>query len=98
MTGTHMKTKTIQQTVIFKAPPLRVYEILMDSRKHQSLSGERADISKKVGGCFTAWGSHISGFNLVGHPEAIRVSCRTLTPLRIWGGFCYRLLVRPAPP
>ena len=63
-----MKTKTIQQTVIFKAPPLRVYEILMDSRKHQSLSGERADISKKVGGCFTAWGSHISGFNLALKP------------------------------
>jgi len=63
-----MKTKTIQQTVIFKAPPLRVYEILMDSRKHQSLSGERAYISKKVGGRFTAWGSHISGFNLALKP------------------------------
>jgi hypothetical protein len=69
-----MKTKTIQQTVRFKASPLRVYEMLMDSRKHESLSGERARISKRVGGRFTAWGSHISGFNLVLNPA--KKSCR----------------------
>jgi len=51
-----MKTKTIHQTVTFKAPPMKVYEMLMDSRKHQSLSGEKTQISKKVGGLFTAWG------------------------------------------
>jgi hypothetical protein len=38
--------------------------MLMDSRKHRSLSGMAAKISKKVGGKFTAWGPHISGFNL----------------------------------
>jgi hypothetical protein len=58
-----MKPKTIQQTVTFKAPPLKVYEMLMDSRKHQSLSGEKAVISNKIGGPFTAWGSHISSIN-----------------------------------
>ena len=63
-----MKTKTIQQTIIFKAPPMEVYEMLMDSKKHQSLSGEKAKISGKVGGRFTAWGSHISGINLVLRP------------------------------
>jgi len=42
--------------------------MLMDSRKHQSLSGEPAKISKKVGGKFTAWGSHLSGINLVLKP------------------------------
>jgi hypothetical protein len=40
----------------------------MNSKKHQSLSGEPAKISRKVGGKFTAWGSHISGFNLVLKP------------------------------
>jgi len=54
-----MKTKTIRQTVTFRAAPREVYDMLMDSRKHQSLSGERAHISKRVGGKFTAWGSHI---------------------------------------
>jgi activator of HSP90 ATPase len=63
-----MKTKTLQQTVSFKASPMEVYEMIMDSRKHSSLSGEPAKISRKVGGKFTAWGSHLSGFNLVLKP------------------------------
>jgi uncharacterized protein YndB with AHSA1/START domain len=37
-----MKTKTLQQTVLFKASPRQVYDMLMDSKKHQSLSGQRA--------------------------------------------------------
>ena len=32
------------------------------------LSGEKADISREVGGAFKAWGDHISGFNLVLQP------------------------------
>ncbi|HXT40729.1 MAG TPA: SRPBCC domain-containing protein [Candidatus Angelobacter sp.] len=63
-----MKTKTLQQTVSFKASPMEVYEMIMDSKKHSSLSGEPAKISRKVGGKFTAWGSHLSGFNLVLKP------------------------------
>ena len=63
-----MKTKTIQQTVTFKATPLEVYDMIMDSGKHRSLSGEKASISRKIGGKFTAWGSHISGINLVLKP------------------------------
>jgi len=63
-----MKTKTLQQTVSFKASPMEVYEMILDSKKHSSLSGEPAKISRKVGGKFTAWGSHLSGFNLVLKP------------------------------
>jgi activator of HSP90 ATPase len=63
-----MKTRTLQQTVTFKASPRQVYDMLMNSKKHQSLSGELAKISRKVGGKFTAWGSHISGINLVLKP------------------------------
>ena len=63
-----MQTKTIRQTVIFKAKPIEVYHMLMDSKKHRSLSGEEAKISTKVGGAFMAWGSHISGINLVLKP------------------------------
>ena len=59
-----MKTKTLQQKVRFRASPNEVYEMLMDSGKHRSLSGMPAKISKKVGGRFTAWGSHITGLNL----------------------------------
>src|SRR5437868_4162070 len=63
-----MKTKTLQQTVTFKASPRQVYDMLMDSKKHQSLTGEPAKINRNVGGKFTAWGSHISGFNLALKP------------------------------
>lgn len=63
-----MKTRTLEQTVTFKASPMEVYEMIMDSRKHQSLSGERAKISRRVGSKFTAWGPHISGVNLVLKP------------------------------
>src|SRR6266702_2349337 len=63
-----MKTKTLQQTVRFKASPQEVYDTLMDSKRHKSLSGEPARISKKVGGKFTAWGTHLSGINLVLEP------------------------------
>jgi uncharacterized protein YndB with AHSA1/START domain len=63
-----MKTKTLHQTVTFSASPRQVYEMLMNSKKHRSLSGEPAKISRKVGGKFTAWGSHISGINLALKP------------------------------
>lgn len=43
-----MKTKTIQQIISFKASPREVYELLMDSKKHQALSGEKAMISTKI--------------------------------------------------
>jgi len=61
-------TTTIRQTVAFGASPEQVYEVLMDSQKHESLSGEKAKISREVGGAFKAWGEHISGFNLVLQP------------------------------
>src|SRR6202011_4665453 len=49
-------TTTIRQTVTFKASPQDVYETLMDTAKHEALSGEKASISRAVGGAFTAWG------------------------------------------
>lgn len=63
-----METRTIEQTAAFKATCADVYDMLMDTAKHQSLSGEKAEISKEVGGAFTAWDSHISGINLVVKP------------------------------
>jgi activator of HSP90 ATPase len=42
--------------------------MLMDSKKHQTLSGEKAKISRKVGGSFEAWNGHITGYNLALKP------------------------------
>ena len=63
-----MKTRTLVQTATFKASPNAVYEMLMDSKKHTSLSGVKAVISRKVGGGFSAWAGHLTGFNLVLKP------------------------------
>jgi len=59
-----MKTKTINQTVTFKATPHQVYETLMDSKKHAELVGAEARINKKVGTKFSIYGGEIEGVNL----------------------------------
>jgi activator of HSP90 ATPase len=59
-----MKTKTISQTVTFKASPHEVYEILMDSKKHSELTMSKAQISKKVGDKFSIYEGDIEGVNL----------------------------------
>ena len=59
-----MKTKTIRQSVTFKASPHAVYEALMDSRKHSKFTGAQAKISRKVEGRFTAYDGYIEGVHL----------------------------------
>jgi len=57
-------SKIIQQTVIFKAPPHEVYELLMDSKKHAAFSGGMASISRAVGGKISAYDDYIAGKNI----------------------------------
>ncbi len=59
-----MKTKTIHQSVTFKASPHEVYEALMDSEKHSKFTESEAKISRAVGGKFTVYGGEIEGVNL----------------------------------
>ncbi len=59
-----MKTRTIKQTVLFKAEPHEVYEALMDSKKHSAFTGDKAVISRKEGGKFSAYGGYAEGKNL----------------------------------
>ena len=61
-----MKNKTIRQSVTFKTSRHVIYETLMDSRKHAKFTGEKASISRKIGGKFqfTAYTGYINGVNL----------------------------------
>jgi len=59
-----VNTKTIEQTVSFKASPHDVYETLMDSAKHAQFTGAEATISRELGGTFTAYGGYLSGSNI----------------------------------
>ena len=56
--------KRIKQRVFFKAKPHEIYEMLMDEKKHSEFTGDKAKISKKVGGKFSAYGKYIEGENL----------------------------------
>lgn len=59
-----MKTKTLIQTVSFKASPHDIYEMLMDSAKHTKFTGVTANINREVGGTFTAYDGFIEGVNV----------------------------------
>ncbi|MFC1866368.1 SRPBCC domain-containing protein [Chloroflexota bacterium] len=59
-----MNTKTIRQSVNFSASPHDVYETLIDSRKHAEFTGGKADISREVGGRFTAFDGYSEGVNI----------------------------------
>lgn len=55
---------TIHQEVDFAAAPQRLYETLLDSKQFAALSGAPAEISREVGGAFSAFGGHIVGRNV----------------------------------
>jgi activator of HSP90 ATPase len=59
-----VETKTIRQVVIIAASQHEVYEALLDSAKHSRFTGDEADISRRIGGRFTASGGYINGVNL----------------------------------
>jgi uncharacterized protein YndB with AHSA1/START domain len=56
--------KTIKQKVIFRAPPDWVYRLLADSKLHTKLTGQKATISRKVGGPFSTRGGQVTGINV----------------------------------
>ncbi len=56
--------KTIKQSVTIKASPHEVYEALMDSKKHAEFTGGDAEISREVGGKFTAYDGYAEGTNI----------------------------------
>lgn len=59
-----MQTKSIHQTVTFKASPHNVFELLMDPKKHGKFTGGKATVSRKVGGRFSIFGGGLYGKNL----------------------------------
>ena len=56
--------KTIKQEIEFESPPDEVYETYMNSKKHAKFSGQKANISRVVGGSYSAYNGHISGYNI----------------------------------
>ncbi len=59
-----MKTKNIKQVVTFKATPIDVYELIMDEKKHEKFTGQKAKISRKENGKFEVMDGYCHGYNI----------------------------------
>jgi len=59
-----MKTKTIRQSASIKASAKEVYDLLMDERKHSSLTGTTVKMSQEVNGKFEAFDGYCHGYNI----------------------------------
>ncbi len=57
-------TKSFTQSVSFSASAHDLYEALMDSGMHSKFTGERARISRNVGGTVSAYSGYAVGVNL----------------------------------
>ena len=65
--------KTIQQRVSFRASPETLFDIYLSSRKHAAATGEKALVSRTVGGRFMAYAGHLRGRNLAIVPKRLIV-------------------------
>lgn len=59
-----METRAIQHSMTFNAPPIEVYELLMDQEKHSELTGSEVIISSKIKGDFEVFDGYIRGYNI----------------------------------
>lgn len=56
--------KSIEQQVVINAAPARIYEALMDPKRHGELTGAPAEIENRVGGAMSCHGGFVTGINL----------------------------------
>jgi activator of HSP90 ATPase len=66
-------TPMIEQSVEFNVSPEELWELYMDSTRHSRATGQRASISRKTGGNFTAFDGALCGKNLVIVPRKMIV-------------------------
>ena len=64
MPGRKTDTRTIRQCVTIPAPPAKVYEALVNARKHAAFTAAEATGVARVGARFTAWDGYINGKHL----------------------------------
>jgi activator of HSP90 ATPase len=66
-----METKTIKQKITFKANPKKVYDLLMDPKKHAEFTGGKVKMSQKPKGKFEVFGGYCTGYNVALDPGKI---------------------------
>jgi activator of HSP90 ATPase len=55
---------TIHQEVDFKAPPARIYEVLLDAKQFSACTKDTAEIQPRAGEAFRLFGGRIEGRNI----------------------------------
>jgi activator of HSP90 ATPase len=59
----------IHQEVDFKAPPARIYEVLLDANQFSACTNDTAEIQAQAGGAFKLFGGRIEGRNIELKPD-----------------------------
>jgi activator of HSP90 ATPase len=59
-----METQSINQTVLFNAQPIEVYELIMDEKKHAAFTGSEVRMSKEPNGTFSIFDGYCHGYNI----------------------------------
>lgn len=59
-----MKTKSIKQTVTFDAPAEKVYNLIMDPKKHAAFTRSEVTMTTKVNGKFRVFDGYCHGHNI----------------------------------
>jgi activator of HSP90 ATPase len=59
-----MKTKSIRQTVYFDITPEKVYDLIMDQKKHAAFTGSKVTMSTDVNGKFNVFDGYCHGYNI----------------------------------
>jgi activator of HSP90 ATPase len=59
-----MKTASIKQSVTFSASPEKVYQLIMDQKKHAAFTGSDVSMSTKINGKFNVFDGYCHGYNI----------------------------------
>ncbi|MEJ0057416.1 MAG: SRPBCC domain-containing protein [Bacteroidota bacterium] len=59
-----MKTGSIKQTITFDASAADVYDLIMNSKKHQAFSKSTVTMSKSINRKFSVFGGYCLGYNI----------------------------------
>ena len=59
-----MKTKSIRQSVTFDATPEKIYDLIMNQKKHAAFTGSKVTMSTKVKGKFNTFDGYCKGYNI----------------------------------
>lgn len=59
-----MKTKSIKQTVTFNANLEKVYQLIINQKKHAAFTGSQVTMSTKIKGKFTVFDGYCHGYNI----------------------------------